>query len=92
MGSIAEGNSLLSPPQQGLAGAGFGALLGGLFALLNGLIRFGLAAWLHISWWAVAKSLILGTGIGCILSLAGVLYPAIVAARMQPVEAMRVEQ
>jgi len=26
------------------------------------------------------------------LSLLGVLYPAIVAARMQPVEAMRVEQ
>jgi len=30
--------------------------------------------------------------IGCVLSLLGVLYPAIVAARMQPVEAMRVEQ
>jgi len=26
------------------------------------------------------------------LSLLGVLYPAIIAARMQPVEAMRVEQ
>jgi ABC-type antimicrobial peptide transport system permease subunit len=26
------------------------------------------------------------------LSLVGVFYPAIVAARMQPVEAMRVEQ
>jgi len=26
------------------------------------------------------------------LSLLGVLYPALVAARMQPVEAMRVEQ
>mgnify|MGYP007098398725 CR=1 FL=1 len=31
-------------------------------------------------------------GVGCLLSLLGVLYPAIVAARMQPVEAMRVEQ
>jgi ABC-type antimicrobial peptide transport system permease subunit len=30
--------------------------------------------------------------VGCLLSLLGVLYPALVAARMQPVEAMRVEQ
>ena len=83
---------LLEAGIQGLTGAGLGALLGGLAALLNGLIRFGLPAWTHISWLAVAKSLILATGMGCILSLAGVLYPAIVAARMQPVEAMRVEQ
>ena len=77
---------------QGLAGAGLGALLGGIAALLSGLIRFGLVAWQHISWLAVAQSLALATGIGCILSLLGVLYPAMVAARMQPVEAMRVEQ
>jgi ABC-type antimicrobial peptide transport system permease subunit len=83
---------LLEAGIQGLAGAGIGAVLGGVVALLNGLIRFGLTAWMHISWFAVAKSLILAIGIGCILSLAGVLYPAMVAARMQPVEAMRVEQ
>ena len=77
---------------QGLAGAGLGALLGGIAALLSGLIRFGLVAWQHISWLAVAQSLALATGIGCILSLLGVLYPAMLAARMQPVEAMRVEQ
>ena len=83
---------LLEAGIQGLTGAGLGALLGGLAALVNGLVRFGLPAWTYISWLAVAKSSILATGMGCILSLAGVLYPAIVAARMQPVEAMRVEQ
>jgi ABC-type antimicrobial peptide transport system permease subunit len=36
-------------------------------------------------------SLLFATGVGCLLSLLGVLYPAIVAARMLPVEAMRVE-
>jgi ABC-type antimicrobial peptide transport system permease subunit len=41
---------------------------------------------------AVGKSVVFAASIGCILSLLGVLYPAIVAARMHPVEAMRVEQ
>jgi hypothetical protein len=83
---------ILEAGMQGLAGAGAGALLGGIAAMLSGLIRFGLVAWEHISWLAVAKSLAFAMFIGCVLSLLGVLYPAIVAARMQPVEAMRVEQ
>ena len=37
-------------------------------------------------------SLLTATAVGCLLSLIGVSYPAWVAARMQPVEAMRVEQ
>lgn len=83
---------ILEAGMQGLAGAGFGALLGGGAALLNSLIRFGWMAWQHISWVAVAKSILLATAVGFFLSLFGVLYPALVAARMQPVEAMRVEQ
>ena len=77
---------------QGLAGAGIGALLGTVAALLNSLIRFGFVAWKHVYWLAVGKSIVFAVAIGCVLSLLGVLYPAIVAARMQPVEAMRVEQ
>jgi putative ABC transport system permease protein len=77
---------------QGLAGAGIGALLGTVAALLSSLIRFGVVAWKHVYWLAVAKSIFFALAVGCVLSLLGVLYPAIVAARMQPVEAMRVEQ
>jgi len=83
---------LLEAGIQGLAGAGAGALIGGLFALINALITFGTVCTAFLSWPDVAVSVILAAGIGCVLSLLGVLYPAIVAARMEPVEAMRVEQ
>ena len=77
---------------QGLAGGSMGAVLGGLVALANGLLRYGLSSWTAVSWVAVGKSLALAAGVGCLLSLLGVLYPAIVAARLQPVGAMRVEE
>lgn len=83
---------VLEAGMQGLAGAGLGSLLGAVAALLGGLIRFGFVAWQNISWLAVMESIAFATATGCFLSLLGVIYPAVVAARMQPVEAMRVEQ
>jgi putative ABC transport system permease protein len=83
---------LLEAAMQGLSGAGAGALIGAVFSLINSLLIFGAVAILHVSWTQVAVSAILAAGTGCLLSLVGVLYPAILAARMQPVEAMRIEQ
>ena len=83
---------LLEAGMQGLVGAGAGALAGAFFSLLNALFRFGLVAVTSISWAEVVISVGIATGVGFGLSLLGVLYPAMVAARMQPVEAMRVEQ
>jgi hypothetical protein len=82
----------LEAGMQGLAGAGAGAILGAVFSLLNGWLRFGSVALSAISWNSVIFSIAVSTGVGCLLSLLGVFYPALVAARMQPVEAMRVEQ
>ena len=83
---------VLEAGMQGLAGAGLGSLLGAIAALLSGLVRFGIVSWQNISWLAVLESIGFATFVGCILSLLGVIYPAVVAARMQPVEAMRIEQ
>jgi putative ABC transport system permease protein len=76
---------------QGLAGATAGAALGGVAALGAGLARFGTGALATAPWTDIGLSLLSAISIGCLLSLLGVLYPAIVAARMQPVEAMRAE-
>jgi predicted lysophospholipase L1 biosynthesis ABC-type transport system permease subunit len=77
---------------QGLVGAGMGALIGAVFSMLNGWLRFGFESLTMISPAALALSILIATAVGCLLSLLGVFYPALIAARMQPVEAMRVEQ
>jgi len=82
---------ILEAGMQGLAGSAAGAVLGAVFALSSGWIHFGGAALQQVAMTHVAASMAAATGIGVALSLLGVLYPALVAARMQPVEAMRVE-
>ncbi len=83
---------LLEAGMQGLVGAGAGALLGALFSLVSNLLQYGTVAIVSIPAKAVMGSIGMAIGVGCLLSLIGVLYPALIAARMQPVEAMRVEE
>lgn len=77
---------------QGLAGGIIGALLGALVAFCVSLIRFGLSSAAFMPWFDLGATILYAICIGTGLSLLGVLYPAIVASRMLPVEAMRVEQ
>ncbi|WP_029894626.1 ABC transporter permease [Desulfohalovibrio reitneri] len=83
---------LLEAGMQGVAGALIGAVLGGLIGLLVGLLRFGWSAMVHMPGLDFVLSLLASVGIGLGLSLIGVFYPALVAARMRPVEAMRAEE
>lgn len=82
---------LLEAAMMGLAGAAAGALTGFGFAMLAGLLRFGFAGWCCLSWSGVLISLAISLGVGVGLSLIGVLYPSILASRMQPVAAMKAE-
>jgi ABC-type lipoprotein release transport system permease subunit len=66
--------------------------LGALFALVSNLLQYGTIAIVSIPTKAILGSIGMAIGVGCLLSLIGVLYPALIAARMQPVEAMRVEE
>jgi hypothetical protein len=82
---------LLEAGMQGVAGSLVGGLAGLAIGLATGLVRFGTAALRHVALadlgWTLCLSLLVGAG----LSLVGVVYPAIVAARMRPVEAMRAQ-
>ena len=83
---------LLEAGMQGIVGAGVGAAAGAVFAFLNSLFRFGTATLAGVPWQEIMASISIATATGCLLSLVGVFYPAMVAAKMAPVEAMRVEQ
>jgi cell division protein FtsX len=82
---------LLEAGMQGVVGAVAGAIMGALFSLVNSAIQFGGASLTYVLVGDVIFSVAFATGVGFLLSLAGVFYPAIVASRMQPVEAMRAE-
>ncbi len=77
---------------QGVFGSAAGALLGTVAAVMGGFFKFGFPAAKFLPLDLVLVSITYSLFTGTILSLLGVLYPALVAARMQPVEAMRVDQ
>ncbi len=83
---------VLEAALQGVAGSLIGALLGIAAATTTSLLRFGVEVVYRFPLSEIGLSAALAILTGTGLSLVGVLYPALLAARMQPVEAMRVDQ
>ncbi len=83
---------LLEALMQGLAGSCSGAVAGLLFAVVSSFFLFGSLAFANFPFLQICLAMLTAVAIGCFLSLAGVVYPAFKAARMEPVEAMRVEE
>ena len=77
---------------QGLAGSSAGAFLGAVFAVISSTFLFGPIVLSSLPFSQVGTTMAMATATGCFLSLIGVTYPAIKAATMEPVEAMRVEE
>ena len=76
----------------GGAGAVAGVLLGGMLSIVSGMLRFGAE---NLFWYfpLIAFGTVVGGAIvlGMVLAMLGAIYPAWVAARMEPVVAMRVD-
>ncbi len=83
---------VLEALMQGLVGSVAGAVLGVISALISSSLDLGTLVFSNFPWLQLAYSMLLAIVVGTALSLLGVIYPAIIAARMQPVEAMRLEQ
>lgn len=76
---------------QGIVGTLLGMIIGVILAYLEGLGRFGGEAWVLIPVLSLARIMVLTFLAGVVLTVAGALYPAWRAARMEPVDAMRSE-
>ena len=74
---------------QGAVGTAIGIVVGILLSLLSVLTTYGGFAWKNVLWGDIGLALGGCMLVGVILTVAGALYPAWQAARMQPIEAMR---
>ena len=76
---------------QGMVGTVLGIAVGVALAYLEGLGRFGSDVWQLLPLVSLLRLLAIAFGIGVGLTVAGALYPAWRAAKMEPVDAMRSE-
>ena len=76
---------------QGVVGTVVGVVLGLGLSMANLSTNYGIYAWKNVPWGSTVGSILLCLAVGIVLTIAGALYPAWQAARMQPIDAMRVE-
>jgi predicted lysophospholipase L1 biosynthesis ABC-type transport system permease subunit len=76
---------------QGVVGTVVGVVLGLALSLISMTISYGSFAWQAVPVGQLMLRVAACLAIGVTLTVAGALYPAWQAARMQPIEAMRVE-
>jgi putative ABC transport system permease protein len=76
---------------QGVVGTLAGILVGILLTLVEGLRTYGWQTWSLINFGEMMSAVAIAGVAGVLLTIAGALYPAWRAARMQPVLAMRTE-
>ena len=83
---------LIESAFQGAIGAVLGGVIGLLLASVSKLITFGGEVLVYFPVASILDAVLWTVVIGIGLTVAGAVYPARVAAKMKPVDAMRVEQ
>lgn len=83
---------LLEAVYQGLIGGISGSLLGIFVATASLGWKLGMATFWYWPVWRMLYTTTWASGLAVLLSLVGVTYPALVAARMQPAVALRTEE
>jgi cell division protein FtsX len=76
---------------QGIVGTIVGVLVGLLLSMAAASIGYGAFAWKNVQWHQIGVATVICLVVGVVLTVAGALYPSWRAARMQPIEAMRVD-
>ncbi len=76
---------------QGVVGTLIGILLGVLLSLVSMLSTYGRFAFKNLQVGEIGVALLICLAVGVGLTVAGAVYPAWQAARMQPIEAMRAD-
>jgi len=84
-------NFILESVMQGIAGSVVGAVLGLLLGVLRAWASYGGLAWANFPVVDVLTSMGIGMVVGVVVSALAATYPAYVAARLAPMEAMRIE-
>jgi predicted lysophospholipase L1 biosynthesis ABC-type transport system permease subunit len=82
---------LLESLFQGVVGTILGITIGLGLSLLNASLSYGRFAWQNVPVHELAMATLFCFAVGIGLTVAGAVYPALQAARMQPIAAMRVE-
>jgi putative ABC transport system permease protein len=84
-------NFILESGLQGFFGGIVGAIIGIVLGILRSSLGYGLMAVQNIPPLAILTGVGISIGTGIIISVIAAIYPALVAARLAPMEAMRVE-
>ncbi|HEX4125534.1 MAG TPA: FtsX-like permease family protein [Tepidisphaeraceae bacterium] len=82
---------LLESLFQGTVGTVIGVIIGVILSILAAASSYGSFAWKEFPTGQIALAFLICLLVGIGLTVAGAVYPAWQAARMQPIEAMRVE-